>query len=66
MTDAERERIAKEVRADAELENRVANLETEQKKMAGSISWGIKAIWGGVAYLAVRLFDFLANGGALK
>ncbi|MDZ7905178.1 MAG: hypothetical protein U5N55_04945 [Cypionkella sp.] len=66
MTDEERERIKRETKADAELENRVKNLETDLGEVKGAMIWGIRAIWGAVAYLASQVWDFVANGGVLK
>jgi hypothetical protein len=70
MDDNEREKIAdrarREAREEAELENRVRNVEAELKEMRAGIVWGIRAIWGGVAYLLVQLWTFISQGGSFK
>jgi hypothetical protein len=66
MTDDERRRIEAEARTDAEWENRVKTLETDVKSIKAALIWGTRAIWGGAAYLLMKLFDFLANGGSFK
>jgi hypothetical protein len=65
VTDEERRRIAEEVHREADLENRVKNLETKIAEMQAGLVWGIRAIWGGVIYLGTQLWDFIASGGTL-
>lgn len=66
MTDDERTRIAQKAREEADLANRVRNLETDFNGIKSNLSWIARAIYGGVAYLAVQLWTFIANGGSLK
>lgn len=66
MTDDERRRIAEEAHREADLVNRVKNLEARFDKTETNIVWGMRAIWGGVVYLAIQLWTFIANGGSLK
>ena len=66
MTDDERRRIAEEVHREADLVNRVKNLETRFDKTEANIVWGMRAIWGGVVYLAIQLWTFISQGGSLK
>ena len=66
MTDAERERIRKESREEAEMENRVRNLEDNMKVIHGERAWVLRAIWGGAVYLALKVWEFVAGGGVLK
>ena len=66
MTEDERRRIADEAHKEADLVNRVRNLETQVSQMQAGIVWGIRAIWGGAMYLAMQLWSFIANGGSLK
>lgn len=54
MTDDERERIRREEREAAGLENRVKNLEDRIKWLAG-------AAWAGVAYLAIKFIETLGG-----
>jgi hypothetical protein len=60
--DEERERV----RAEARMENRIANLETEVQEMKDQWKWIFRAIWGGAAYLAMQVWEFVSSGGALK
>jgi hypothetical protein len=62
MTPEERKAVADEARWEA----RVENLEVEVRTIKGSMIWFTRAIWGGVAYLGMKLFDFLASGGTLR
>lgn len=65
MTDEERRRIAEEVHREADIVNRVKNLEARIAEMQAGLVWGIRAIWGGAVYLLVQLWDFIASGGTL-
>jgi len=66
MTDEERKRIAEEARAESRWQARVENLEVDMKSVKGTLVWGARAIWGAVAYLGMKLFEFLAGGGTLR
>lgn len=66
MTEDEKDRIARKAREEAGLENRVKNLEDEIGELRTGITWGIRAIWGGVAYLLMQLWTFISQGGSLK
>lgn len=66
MTDDERARIAAEARSEANLENRLKNLEGELTKMQAVITWGIRTIWAAAGYLALQLWNFITVGGSLK
>jgi len=66
MTDDERARIAAEARSEANLENRLNNLEGELAKMQAVITWGIRTIWAAAGYLALQLWNFITVGGSLK
>jgi hypothetical protein len=63
MTPEDEKAIAREAaeRAtkDANVENRIANLETQ-------IGYLVKAVIGGAVYLASQVWAFLSSGGALK
>lgn len=65
MTDEERRRIAEEVHREADIVNRVKNLEAKIAEMQAGLVWGIRAIWGGAVYLLVQLWNFIASGGTL-
>jgi hypothetical protein len=62
VTDEERRRIER----DADLDNRVKNLEGDLDELKRGLAWGMRAIWGGVAYLLMQLWTFLSQGGSLK
>lgn len=66
MTEEERRRIAEDARQEADLHNRVKNLETSIAEIKTGLTWGMRAIWGGVAYLLMQLWTFLSQGGNLK
>lgn len=66
MTDEERRRIADEVRHDADLANRVKNLESGMAEIKTGLVWGMRAIWGGAAYLLMQLWTYISQGGSLK
>lgn len=66
MTDEERDRIEKRAREEAGMANRLDNLEKEVANLRNGLIWGIRAIWGGVAYLLMQLWTFLSQGGTLK
>ncbi len=66
MTEEERERIIKKAREDAGLENRVHNIEDELREIKAGLVWGMRAIWGGVAYLLIQLWTFISQGGVMK
>jgi hypothetical protein len=66
MTDDERARIAADARSEANLENRLKNLEGELGKMQAVITWGVRTIWAAAGYLALQLWNFISSGGALK
>ena len=63
MTPEDEKAIAREAaeRAtkDANVENRIANLETQ-------IGYLVKAVIGGAVYLASQVWAFLSSGGAFK
>lgn len=62
MNEEERRQIEEQIR----ILTRIENLETAMKSVVGQIRWGIGAIWGGIAYLAFRLVEFVLNGGTIK
>lgn len=66
MTDEERDRIRREASDEAKLHARVDALEKGFSSMSAKITWGVGAIWGGAAYLAIKLIDFIAGGGTIK
>lgn len=66
MSDDERNRIAQKAREEADLANRIRNLEADFANIRSNLAWIAKAIYGGVAYLAVQLWTFIANGGSIK
>jgi hypothetical protein len=66
MNDDERRRIAEEVHKEADLTNRVKNLEAGMSEMKSGLVWGMRAIWGGVAYLLIQIWTYVSQGGTLK
>lgn len=66
MDDNERDRIIKKAREDAGLENRVQNLEAELQEIRVMVTWVVRGIWGGAAYLVTALVKFILQGGTLK
>lgn len=66
MTEEERRRIEAEQYSRARTENRIQNLESALKDLSKQVVWGVRAVWGGIAYLAFRLIEFVLNGGSLK
>lgn len=66
MMDPERERIRAEARADADLHNRLQNVEQDVKNMKAVQQWGIRGLVGAAAYLAVQLWTFISGGGVIK
>lgn len=66
MTDDERRRIAEEAQKEADLINRVKNLESGMTEIKDGFIWGKRAIWGGVAYLLMQLWTFISQGGVMK
>jgi hypothetical protein len=63
MTPEDEKAIAREAaeRAtkEANVENRMTNLETQ-------VGWLVKAVIGGALYLASQVWAFISSGGALK
>jgi hypothetical protein len=60
------ERAIRRAREEANIENRVANLESGQKELRTGFTWMFR---GGVAvagYLLTELLRFILGGGALK
>ena len=66
MDDNERDRIIKKAREDAGLENRVHNLEGELQEIRVMVTWVVRGIWGGAAYLVTELVKFILQGGTLR
>jgi hypothetical protein len=66
MNDDERRRIAEEVHKEADLTNRVKNLEAGMAEIKAGLVWGMRAIWGGVVYLLIQLWTFISQGGVMK
>jgi len=66
MMDPERERIRAEAKADAQLHNRLENVEKDVKEMKAVQTWGIRGLVGAAAYLAVQLWTFISGGGVIK
>jgi hypothetical protein len=66
VTDEERRRIEAEARLDAKWEARLESVEKRLEEIGAALTWGVRAIWGVAVYLAVKLFEFIANGGSLK
>ena len=63
MTPEDEKAIAREAaeRAtkEANVENRMTNLETQ-------VGWLVKAVIGGALYLASQVWAFISSGGAMK
>ena len=63
MTPEDEKAIAREAaeRAtkEANVENRMTNLETQ-------VGWLVKAVIGGAVYLASQVYTFLSGGGSFK
>lgn len=66
IDDQERRRIEAERDDRADTKNRLLILEKTVENITRMVAWGVKAVWGGIAYLAFRLLDFILNGGTLK
>lgn len=66
MTEDERLRIAEEARKEADLANRVKNLEAGMAEIKAGLVWGMRAIWGGVVYLLIQIWTFISQGGVMK
>lgn len=66
MTEEERRRIEEEQYGRARTENRIQNLESALEALSKQVVWGVRAVWGGIAYLAFRLIEFVLNGGSIK
>jgi len=66
MTDEERRRIEAERDDRADTKNRLGNLERSLETIGEQVKWGVRAVWGGVAYLAFRLVEYILNGGSIK
>lgn len=66
MDEDERKRIEAAATEKADLANRVKTLEGDVVKLQTAITWGTRAIWGGVVYLAAQLWTFISQGGSIK
>ena len=65
MDDDERDRIVKKAREEAGIENRLRNAEDEIKEIRVMMTWVVRGIWGGAAYLATELVKFILQGGSI-
>lgn len=59
MTDDERAKIAAEATRNANVENRLTNLENKMK-------WALSAAMGGAVYIAKAIADWYIQGGGPK
>jgi hypothetical protein len=66
VTDEERRRIEAEARLDAKWEARLGSVEKRLEEIGAALTWGVRAIWGGAVYLAVKLMEFIMGGGVIK
>ena len=77
MTEEEKERIRKEATGEAQMANRIYNLERdissiqkkmveegEERKVERRFFFG--AVWSALAFFAMRIFEFIAAGGTMK
>lgn len=70
MTDEERREISDRAKAEAKteasVEHRITANEKDIVEIKSILAWGVKAVWAAVVYLALQLWTFVSQGGALK